>query len=70
MANVTPTARPYIPGQILGDLLGRFVMTTQDMVAELHDAYAAERKAQKVMRATRHLDRHLLRDIGLDHSVS
>jgi hypothetical protein len=43
MANVIFTARPYMPGQIIGDLLGRFVMTAYDLVIELHDAYLAER---------------------------
>lgn len=70
MANVIHTARPYMPGQIIGELLGRFVMATYDLVIELQDAYAAERKAQKLAQATRHLDRRLLRDIGLDHSAS
>jgi len=70
MANVIFTARPYMPGQVLGELLGRFVMATYDLVVELRDAYVAERKAQKLARATRHLDSRLLRDIGLDHSAS
>jgi hypothetical protein len=70
MANVTYTARPYMPGQIIGDLLGRFVTATYDFAIELRDAYAAERKAQKLAQATRHLDRRLLRDIGLDLSAS
>jgi hypothetical protein len=70
MANMIYPARPYMPGQVLGDLLGRFVMATYDLVVELRDAYAAERKAQKLAQATRHLDSRLLRDIGLDHSAS
>jgi len=70
MANVIFTARPYMPGQIISDLLGRFVMTAYDLVIELHDAYLAERKEQKLAQATRHLDRRLLRDIGLDHGAS
>ena len=70
MANVIFTARPYMPGQVIGDLLGRFVMASFDLVVELRDAYVAERKAQKLARATRHLDARLLRDIGLDHSAS
>lgn len=70
MANVIFTARPYMPGQVIGDLLGRFVMATYDLVVELRDAYVAERKAQKLAQATRHLDSRLLRDIGLDHSAS
>jgi len=70
MANVIFTARPYMPGQVIGDLLGRIVMTSYDLVVELRDAYVAERKAQKLARATRHLDSRLLRDIGLDHGAS
>jgi len=70
MANVIFTARPYMPGQIIGDLLGRFVMATYDLAIELHDAYVTERKAQKLAQATRHLDSRLLRDIGLDHGAS
>jgi hypothetical protein len=70
MANVIFTARPYMPGQVLGDLLGRMVMASYDLIVELHDAYVAERKAQKLVQATRHLDSRLLRDIGLDHGAS
>ena len=70
MANVIYTARPYMPAQILGDLVGRFVMVSYDLVVELRDAYVAERKAQKLAQATRHLDSRLLRDIGLDHGAS
>jgi len=70
MANVIFTARPYMPGQVIGDLLGRIVMTSYDLVVELRDAYVAERKAQRLARATRHLDSRLLRDIGLDHGAS
>src|SRR3546814_12369652 len=44
MANVTYTARPYIPGQMLGELVGRFVMATCAFAGALRDAYAAERK--------------------------
>lgn len=70
MANVIFTARPYMPGQVIGDLLGRIVMAGYDLVVELRDAYVAERKAQKLAQATRHLDSRLLRDIGLDHGAS
>jgi hypothetical protein len=70
MANVIFTARPYMPGQVIGDLLGRIVMASYDLVVELRDAYVAERKAQRLARATRHLDSRLLRDIGLDHGAS
>lgn len=70
MANVIHTARPHLPGQIRGELLGRFVAAVCDLAAELRDAYVAERKSQKLAQATRHLDRRLLRDIGLDHSAS
>ena len=70
MANVIYTARPYMPGRVLGDLLGRFVMATYDLVIELRDAYVAERKVQRLVQATRHLDSRLLRDIGLDHGAS
>ena len=70
MTNMTHTARPYLPGQILGDLSGRFARAALELVSELRDAYVAERKVQKLARATRHLDRRLLRDIGLDHSAS
>lgn len=69
MANVIHTAHPYVPGQIIGDLLGRFVAATRALAIELRDAYVAERKAQKLVRATRHLDSRMLRDIGLDHSA-
>ena len=50
MANMIYTARPYMPAQILGDLVGRFVMVSYDLVVELRDAYVAERKAQKLAR--------------------
>ena len=70
MANTIFTARPYMPGQLIGEMLGRAVMATYDLVIELHDTYVEERKAQKLARATRHLDRRLLRDIGLDHGAS
>lgn len=70
MANVIFTARPYMPGQVVGDLLGRIVMAGYDLVVELRDAYVAERRAQKLAQATRHLDSRLLRDIGLDQGAS
>ena len=70
MANVIFTARPYMPGQIIGEVLGRSVMAIYDLAVELGDAYAEERRAQKIARATRHLDRRLLRDIGLEHGAS
>ena len=70
MANVIFTASPYMPGRLLGEMVGRAVMATYDFAGELRDAYIAERKAQKLVRATRHLDRRLLRDIGLEHGAS
>jgi hypothetical protein len=70
MANVIYTARPYMPGQVIGDLLGHAVVATYDLIVELRDAYVEERKAQKLAQATRHLDTRLLRDIGLDHGAS
>ena len=70
MANVIYTAQPYMPARMLGEFLGRAVMATYDLAVELRDAYVAERKAQELARATRHLDRRLLRDIGLEHSAS
>ena len=70
MANMIYTAQPYMPGRPVADLLSRAVVAAYDLVIELGDAYAAERKAQKLARATRHLDSRLLRDIGLDHGAS
>lgn len=70
MANVIFTASPYMPGRLLGEMVGRAVMDAYDFAVELRAAYIAERKAQKLARATRHLDRRLLRDIGLEHSAS
>ncbi|GAB4393273.1 MAG: hypothetical protein Tsb0032_12050 [Kiloniellaceae bacterium] len=70
MAQVIYTARPYMPGQLIGELLGRFVMAAYDLVVDLQAAYVEERKAQKLAQATRHLDRRLLRDIGLEHDAS
>ena len=70
MANVVYTASPYMPGRLIGELVGRAVMAVYDFTVELRDAYAAERKAQKLIRATRHLDSRLLRDIGLEHGAS
>jgi hypothetical protein len=70
MANMIYTARPYMPGQAVVDLVARACVATYDFAVELHDAYVAERKAQKLAQATRHLDRRLLRDIGLEHGAS
>lgn len=70
MANVIYTARPYMPGQAVVDLLARACVAAYDLVLDLRDAYIAERQAQKLAQATRHLDGRLLRDIGLDHSAS
>lgn len=70
MANMIYTARPYMPGQAAVDLLGRAFMAAYDFALDLRDAYVAERKAQKLAQATRHLDRRLLRDIGLEHGAS
>ena len=70
MANMIYTARPYMPGQAVVGLLGRAFMAGYDLALDLRDAYAEERKAQKLAQATRHLDRRLLRDIGLEHGAS
>lgn len=70
MANMIYTARPYMPGQAVVDLLGRAFVGAYDFVLELRDSYLDERKAQRLAQATRHLDRHLLRDIGLDHGAN
>lgn len=70
MANMIYTARPYMPGQAVVDLAARAWMAAYDFAIELRDAYVAERKAQKLAQATRHLDRRLLRDIGLEHGAS
>ncbi len=70
MANVIYTARPYMPARPVGELLGRSLMAAYDLAIELRDAYEAERKAQRLASATRHLDRRLLRDIGLEHGAS
>ncbi|WP_193366993.1 hypothetical protein [Pelagibius marinus] len=70
MANMIYTARPYMPGQAVVDLAGRAFIAAYDFVLDLRDAYVAERKAQKLAQATRHLDRRLLRDIGLEHGAS
>lgn len=70
MANMIYTARPYMPGQAVVDLAARACMAAYDFAIELRDAYVAERKAQKLAHATRHLDRRLLRDIGLEHGAS
>ena len=70
MANVIYTARPYMPGQAAVALLGSAFAAIGNSFARLRDAYVAERKAQRLAYATRDLDLHLLRDIGLDHSAS
>jgi hypothetical protein len=70
MANVIYTAMPYMPGRLVADLVSRAVVAAYYLAIELGDAYVAERKAQKLARATRHLDSRLLRDIGLDHGAS
>ncbi len=70
MANMIYTARPYMPGQAAVALLGGALAALGTTVANLRDAYVAERRAQRLAHATRHLDVHLLRDIGLDHSAS
>ncbi|MEO3428047.1 hypothetical protein AAFN88_04270 [Pelagibius sp. CAU 1746] len=70
MANMIYTARPYMPGQAVVGLLGRALMAAYDFALDLRDAYVAERKAQKLIQATRHLDSRLLRDIGLEHGAS
>lgn len=70
MANMIYTARPYMPGQAVVGLAGRALMAAYDFALELRDAYVAERKAQKLVQATRHLDSRLLRDIGLEHGAS
>lgn len=70
MANMIYTARPYMPGQAVVDLLARACLAAYDFVLDLHDTYVEERKAQKLAQATRHLDSRLLRDIGLDQGAS
>ena len=70
MAYMIHTARPYMPGQAVVDLAARACMAAYQVTVDLRDAYIAERRAQKLARATRHLDRHLLRDIGLEHGAS
>ena len=45
-------------------------MASYDLAMELRDTYVEERQAQKLARATRHLDRRLLRDIGMEHGAS
>lgn len=70
MANMIYTARPYMPGQAVVDLLGHAFMAAYDFMLELRDAYVAERKMQTVIQATSHLDRRLLRDIGLEHNAN
>ena len=70
MANIIYTPRPYMPGLATVDLLSRACMAIYDFALELREAYVAERKARKLAKATRHLDDHLLRDIGLDRSTS
>ncbi len=70
MANMIYTARPYMPGQAAVGLMGRTFMAAYDLALDLRDAYLAERQDQKLAQATRHLDRRLMRDIGLDHSAS
>jgi hypothetical protein len=70
MANMIYTAQPYMPGRLIGEVLGRTLMTAYDLALEVRDAYVAERKAQKLAHATRHLDSRLLRDIGIDHGAS
>jgi len=70
MANMIYTARPYMPGQAAVALLGDAFAAIGDAVATFRDAYVAERRAQRLAHATRDLDLHLLRDIGLDDSAS
>jgi hypothetical protein len=70
MAYMIHTARPYMPGQAVVGLIGRACMAAYDLALDLRDAYAAERQAQKLARATRHLDSRLLRDIGLERDAS
>lgn len=70
MANVIYTARPYMPGQTAVALLGGASRAISNAIADLRDAYVAERRAQRLAYAVRDLDQHLLRDIGLDQSES
>ncbi|NIA68153.1 hypothetical protein HBA54_06075 [Pelagibius litoralis] len=71
MANVIhTTARPYMPGDRAVGLLGGTVAAFRDTLTSLRDAYVAERREQRLAHATRDLDLHLLRDIGLDHGAS
>ena len=70
MANVIYTARPYMPGQTAVALLGDAFLVISDKIVELRDAYVAERRAKRLTYAVRHLDQHLLRDIGLDQGES
>lgn len=70
MANVIDTARPQVHGQVAVGLLGSAVTVVAESFAKLRDAYIAERRAQRLAHATRDLDQHLLRDIGLDHGAS
>ncbi len=70
MANMIYTARPYMPGQAAVALLGSAFAAIGNTFASLRDAYVAERRAQRLAHATRDLDLHLLRDIGLDDSAS
>lgn len=70
MANVIHTARPYLPGQSAVGLLGGVGETVRETLTNLRDAYLAERRERRLAHATRDLDLHLLRDIGLDHGAS
>ena len=70
MANVFYTARPQVHGQAAVGLLGSAVAAVAETFAKLREAYLAERRARRLAHATRDLDRHLLRDIGLDHDAS
>ena len=70
MANMIYTARPYMPGQAAVALLGGAFAAIGTAFAGIRDAYVAERRARRLAHATRDLDLHLLRDIGLDDSAS
>lgn len=70
MAHMTYSARPFAPGRPAMGLQSGFFNALADAFARLREVYEAERRERRLAYATRDLDQHLLRDIGLDHSAS
>ncbi len=61
---------PTIPGLSGRDLVGRAVQAIDPMATGLGDVLAPARRGFAIRRALADLDRHQLRDLGIDRGAS